>query len=152
MTQTEIIKLLKSNEKAFYFLPEEVKEWAEEHKGERIWNILARSTIKLAEWRDPESMNFNCPEAVYRLISDYPEESEPKEIVLPIVELQGMLKIYTDRNGYMGYTNAPALIPAPGFYFAGFRYESGLVVPNECMRRYQYDEPCVRPIEAVYRP
>lgn len=66
MTEQEIIKLLKTNEKGFMFLPEEVQKWAIEH----LDQMLGFEYISRTFSYNPSIL---CDAVVYRLRGDYPE-------------------------------------------------------------------------------
>ena len=115
MTEKEIIKALKENEKAYHFMDPEMQAWAIVHKKDMrcLWDS--------EKWHD--RCDVDCVNMTYRLRPDYPEEPEkPDRIEIEIVlihgdycvEIQGLKRLYTA---------APALVPKKGYRFIGFRWK-----------------------------
>ena len=115
-----IIEQLKQNEKPFGLMSREMQDKAEEIGKEHfVWWQDTR-------WRGT-APTFSFSNNVYRLKSSYTEK--PKVIELEIYKSGRGLWIQSNDRPHL-YTNAPALCPEPGYYFAGFKYSDGIVARN----------------------
>ena len=112
MTEKEIIKALKENEKAYHFMKPEMQAWAIVHKKDMrcLWDSGKRQ----------DRYSVDCTNRTYRLRSDYQEEPERIEIEIK-PDKYGDYCIYIKGLRTL-YTNAPALVPQKGFIFIGFMF------------------------------
>ncbi len=143
-----IIEQLKQNEKPFGLMSREMQDKAEEIGKEHfVWWQDTR-------WRGT-APTFSFSNNVYRLKSSYTEK--PKVIELEIKPQKGVLVIGSPSHGYALYTDAPALCPEDGCYFAGFKYSRDVTsfAPVRWMTRhggYQYTPLKQQPDWTIDRP
>ena len=123
MNEKEIVELLKVNEKAAMFLPDEVQDFMEKHKTETIfldgtgkWNPFGNHAIYKTN--------------TYRLPSDY--NTKPELLEIEIEKSKGINdakkhRIIRIQRGCwyseLIYTDAIAEAPPVGYEFLGFKYE-----------------------------
>lgn len=84
MTEQEIIKAWKTNEKGFMFLPKEMQEWAKKHTEK-----MRRYNHNDMSWTT--TPDIFCDTNVYRLSPDYPETT-------PLPELEKGFYFIIDRK------------------------------------------------------
>jgi len=75
-------------------------------------------------WRNCIVESFDDGDRL-KLKDSYTEK--PKVIELEIKPRKGALVLGSPSHGYALYTDAPALCPEDGYYFAGFEYSDGFV-------------------------
>ncbi len=127
MTENQIIKALKENERGYEFLPEEVQDWVKRH----------RKDMQSLNCRGRWCRTCDCVKnACYRLRPDYQAEPERIEIEIVISD-SGMFYILKD-HGYQ-YDSAPAFIPQKGYQFIGFRSKDEDVLRKDVVLYYDDD-------------
>ena len=111
MTEKEIIQAWKKNEKAWMFMSDEMKDWANIHQADFV-----RAASRVAVLTFQES---RC----YQLINSYPEPTEYVEC-----------EVYVNELGFLAYEDdglertISGAVDFPNFI--GFKYEDGMIASS----------------------